>query len=453
MHVSELRHPDDAPAATAGRAQLAQGAETVRMENRFRHRDGSWRWIAWTMTAHQGLIYVAGRHITAEREAQALLRRSDEARAQQQKMEALGQLTGGVAHDFNNLLMIVSGHIARLKKAAAADPKAARAAEAIELAAHRGQSLTRQLLSFARRQPVNPVVVDPAACIAAMRPMLASSVGAAAELVVETAPDLAAVLIDVNEFELALINLVLNARDAVAQGDTITVSARNVRLTPGMTVENLAGDFVAVSVADTGAGIAADVLSRVFEPFFTTKPGDKGTGLGLSQVHGFAQRSGGGVTIESDVGKGTVVTLYLPRTDAPPQRAAHEPATVVAGGSALLVEDNPEVADASRDMLAELGFAVNVAHDAQGALVLIGRRDFDLVVSDIVMPGDMNGAELARAIRARKPHLPIILVTGYAGPASSEAADFLVLRKPYLAADLRRAIAQVTRGEAVADGM
>jgi len=453
MHVSELRHPDDAPAAMAGRAQLRHGVETVRVENRFRHKDGSWRWIAWTMTAHQGLIYVAGRHVTAEREAQEILRRSDEARAQRQKMEALGQLTGGVAHDFNNLLMIVSGHIARLKTAAAADPKAARAAEAIESAAHRGQSLTRQLLSFARRQPVNPVVVGPSACIAAMRPMLASSVGSDRELVVETAPDLAAVWIDVNEFELALINLVLNARDAVSHDDKITVSARNVRLMPGMTAENLSGDFVAVSVADTGAGIAGEVLPRVFEPFFTTKPGDKGTGLGLSQVHGFAQRSGGAVTIESVVGKGTVVTLYLRRTDALPQGTTHEPAAAVAGGSALLVEDNPDVAEASRDMLAELGFAVHVAYDAQSALGLIGRRDFDLVVSDIVMPGGMNGAELARAIRASKPHLPIILVTGYAGPASSTAADFLVLRKPYLPADLRRAIAQVMRGDAVADGM
>src|SRR5262249_3798028 len=145
---------------------------------------------------------------------------------------------------------------------------------------------------------------------------------------------------------------------------------------PGMTAENLAGDFVAVSVADTGAGIAADVLPRVFEPFFTTKPGDKGTGLGLSQVHGFAQRSGGAVTVESAVGSGTIVTLYLPRPGALPQRAAHGPAAAVAGGSALLVEDNPEVAEASRDMLAELGFAVHVAHDAQGALGLIGRRDF-----------------------------------------------------------------------------
>jgi PAS domain S-box-containing protein len=453
MHVSELRHPDDAPAALAGRAQLAQGVETVRMENRFRHKDGSWRWIAWTLTAHQGLIYLVGRNVTTEREAQEILRRSEEARAQRQTMEALGQLTGGVAHDFNNLLMIVSGNLARVKKAVGADPKAARAAQAIEIAAHRGQSLTRQLLSFARRQPVNPVVVDPAACIAAMRPMLLSSVGAAAQLVIETAPDLAAVWVDENEFELALINLVLNARDAVADRGTIMVSARNVRLAPGMTADNLAGDFVAVSVADTGAGIPSDVLPRVFEPFFTTKPADKGTGLGLSQVHGFAQRSGGGVTIESDVGKGTVVTLHLPRTDAPLQRAAREPAAAVAGGIALLVEDNPDVAEASRDMLAELGFTVHVAHDAQGALGLIDRCDFDLVVSDIVMPGRMNGAELARAIRASKPHLPIILVTGYAGPASSTAADFLVLRKPYLPADLSRAIAQVTRGEAVADGM
>ena len=442
MHVSQLRHPDDAAHSTAGRARLAEGTGTVRMENRFRHKDGTWRWIAWTLTTDQGLIYLSGRHVTGEREAQEVLRKAHADRAQLQKMEALGQLTGGVAHDFNNLLMIVSGYIARIRTAVADDPKAARAAEAIEIAAHRGQSLTRQLLAFSHRQPVNPVVVALDSCVAGVRPMLTSSVGATAELDLAVPSDLWPVNIDVNEFELALVNLVLNARDVVPPGGTITICARNVRLAPGATPENLSGEFVAVSVTDDGVGIAPDVLPRVFEPFFTTKPPGKGTGLGLSQVHGFAHRSGGSVAIASELGKGTVVTLHLPRADALPEHVAPDQAPALAGGTALLVEDNPEVAEVSKEMLNQLGYEVLTAYDAQRALGLIGRYHFDLVVSDIVMAGSINGVELARTIRAGKPDLPIILVTGYAGPADSAAAEFTVLRKPYQAAELRRAIAE-----------
>jgi PAS domain S-box-containing protein len=442
MHVDELRHPDDAEQARAGRARLAVGVPTVRMENRFRHKDGSWRWLSWTMTADQGLIYVAGRDVTAEKEAQAALRKAEADAAHHQKMEALGQLTGGVAHDFNNLLMIVSGFIPRLKARAQGDTRAQEAVQAIEIAAQRGASLTRQLLSFSRRQPLNPTAIRIGERLGALRALLAGTVGSQVALTISATPDTWAVTVDANEFELAVLNLVLNARDAIGQDGAIALSARNVVLDGNETPEKLTGEFVAVSVADSGQGIAPDILGKVFDPFFTTKQADKGTGLGLSQVHGFSHQSGGTAVIDSTLGKGTVVTLYLPRTEAVPEEVAPERAEPASGGLALLVEDNAEVAEIGREMLRQLGYTVRLAADAQAALDAFRREPFDLVVSDIVMPGGMNGVELSQTIRADKPGLPILLVTGYAGSAGV-SPEFPVLRKPYRFEQLRQAIADL----------
>jgi PAS domain S-box-containing protein len=443
MHVDTLRHPDDKGHSQAGRARLAEGVPTVRMENRFRHKDGTWRWIAWTLSADQGLIYVAGRHVTAEREAQEALRQAEADAAHRQKMEALGQLTGGVAHDFNNLLMVVSGFVPRVKEAVAHDDKASEAAQAIEIAAQRGAALTRQLLSFSRRQPVNPVVVDIGARIEALRPLFTSTVGPFVDLQLKTGPDLWPARIDVNEFELALLNLVLNARDAAAQKGSITIVAQNHRLEPKDTPDKLQGDFVAVAVSDTGHGIAPDILPKVFDPFFTTKQ-MKGTGLGLSQVHGFTRQSGGSTVIQSTPGQGTTAVLYLPRSTAPPEQPVPARQQKSAGGIALLVEDNAAVAAATADMLTRLGYVVHTASDARRALELLDRHIFDLVLSDIVMPGPMNGIELARAIRTAKPNVPILLVSGYAGSASGARPEFTVLRKPYRFDELRQTIARVS---------
>jgi PAS domain S-box-containing protein len=384
------------------------------------------------------------RDITEQREARVALDRAQAQRDHAQKMEALGQLTGGVAHDFNNLLMIVSGHIESIKKLVAADAKGLRAAEAIELAAKRGESLTRQLLTFSRRQALNPVVVEIGERIEAVHAMLASSVGASARLAINILPGTWPVKVDINEFELALINVALNCRDAIPQDGVITITAENIRPRPGDTEQNLEGDFVALTIADTGCGIAADILPRVFDPFFTTKQRTKGTGLGLSQVHGFVHQSGGTVMIESELGKGTRVMLYLPRAHASPERTTAEPvAEASISGTALLVEDNPEVAEASAALLEQLGYEVHAAGDAQAALEAAEARKFDLVVSDIVMAGAMDGLDLARAIRERHPDVPVILVTGYSDPASLADPEFAVLRKPYQLADLSRAAAKV----------
>jgi len=413
-------------------------------------RDGSRFWASVVISAIRdeagallGFAEIA-RDITDRRTAQITLQKARDERDRAQKMEALGKLTGGVAHDFNNILMIISGHAETLKQLVAGDPKGVRALAAIELAVQRGEALTRQLLSFARRQTLNPVVFEIGERIEAVRAMLASSFDASVKLVTRLPPDLWPVMADVNEFELALVNIAFNARDAMPQGGTITITAENVRLAPGEIAEDLEGEFVALTIADAGHGIPPDILSRVFDPFFTTK-GSRGTGLGLSQVHGFAHQSGGTVAIDSSLETGTRVTLYLPRAAAAPARAAADPAPEACGsGTALLVEDNPEVAEVTAGLLEELGFRVQVAGNAQAALEAADSRGFDLLLSDIVMPGAMNGLALARTLRQRHPHLPIVLVTGYSDTAAAAEGEFAVLRKPYRLADLNRVLAEAT---------
>ncbi len=383
------------------------------------------------------------RDISERREAQLALQAAQAQRAQAQKMEALGQLTGGVAHDFNNLLMIVGGHVQSLKKLVADDPKGLRAAEAIELATKRGATLTRQLLTFARRQTVHPTTVSVAERIEALRTMLASSIGGAVTLISDIAADTWPINVDASEFELALVNLVLNARDAMPQGGMITLSAANVALRAADTPARLEGDFVALTVADTGSGIAPDILPRVFDPFFTTKEANRGSGLGLSQVYGFAHQSDGTVSITSELGRGTSVILYLPRARSGRTTAAQDaPLQETEGGAALLVEDNPDVAEVTRQLVEQLGYTVHTAESAEAALALSERVPFQIVISDIVMAGSMDGIALAQTLRRRRPDLPIVLVTGYSSSAAAAEAEFTVLRKPFLLSELSRATAK-----------
>jgi PAS domain S-box-containing protein len=442
LHVSELRHPDDADHSMAVRAQLAQGVPTVRMENRFRHQDGSWRWISWTMTAENGLIYVAGRHVTVEKEAAAALEQAQRQAAQSQKMEALGQLTGGVAHDFNNLLMIVSGHAQRLQKRLT-DARDARAIEAIQIAATRGESLTRQLLSFSRAQPLNPTVLSPAETVSGIRDVLSGSLHVNIALAIEVAATVWPVRVDKSEIELALVNLVLNARDAMPEGGRLTISAENVCLGPADGRDGLAGEFVALRVADTGCGIPDEVVGKVFEPFFTTKAAEKGTGLGLSQVYGFARRSGGTVAIASEVGRGTTVSLYLPRSHGQVERPASEDADqrMAAGEETILVvEDNEDVRAVAVSLLEQLGYRTVAVESAGTALARLCAGELpDAVFTDVVLPGDMDGLALARTVKQRWPDLPSVLTTGYAKIFESEP-EFPVLRKPYQIAALARVI-------------
>ncbi len=382
------------------------------------------------------------RDITERREAEAALQRAKEQLAQSQKMEALGQLTGSIAHDFNNLLMIVSGH-AQLLRRRLTDSKQLKAIDALQSAASRGESLTRQLLAFSRRQPLSPVVVDLHERVEAVHDMLVGSLRGNIELKRDISADLWPVEVDVAELELALVNIAVNARDAMPGGGSITVSVRNVVLTQKDKLDGLEGEFIALAVSDTGVGIAPDILPRVFEPFFTTKGVGKGTGLGLSQVYGFAQASGGSVVATSAAGSGTTITLYLPRSHAEPSRAAKpvESHPVAPGeGTVLIVEDNTEVAEVTSSLVEQLGYRTLRAESAADALSTLQRHDrISLVFSDIVMPGAMNGVALAQVIAKRYPELPVVLASGYSDMVQAAEARFVVLRKPFQLPAVERA--------------
>ena len=384
------------------------------------------------------------RDMTERREAQLKLEEMQKHLAEAQKLDALGQLTGGVAHDFNNLLMVISGSLHILKKTLDDDPGVQRALLAIETATRRGAALTSQLLTFARRQSVNPRAIDVAGRIDAIREVLDTGVGSSVGLAYDFGPGLWPVTVDVSEFETALVNLVINARDAMPAGGTVAVAARNCAGGQPQGHDQ-AGDFVAISVADSGTGIAPDVLARIFDPFFTTKPVGKGTGLGLSQVHGFAHQAGGSVKVESELGKGTTVTILLPRERSGALADKHTVSEMAGSGTVLLVEDNPDVASVSSSLLEQLGYIVRRVADAEAALREIERNNVDLVFSDIVMPGKIDGLSLARRLREIRPDLPILLATGYSEAAADVRGDFPILRKPYEIHELSRAIAKLPR--------
>jgi PAS domain S-box-containing protein len=376
------------------------------------------------------------RDISERREAQLKLEQVHRQLAESQKLDALGQLTGGVAHDFNNLLMVISGSLHILRKSIGDDPRSQRALTAIDGATKRGASLTSQLLTFARRQSVNPQAVDVAQHIDAVRGVLDVGVGSAVALRFDIALDVGPVMVDVAEFETALVNLVINARDAMSGSGVITIAARN---------DAADGKYVAISVEDTGAGIAPDILDRIFDPFFTTKPIGKGTGLGLSQVHGFAHQAGGTVKVASELGQGTRITILLPRRETAPAAKKVVLAETGGSGTVLLVEDNPDVATVSTGLLEQLGYTVRRVADAEAALREIELDGIDLVFSDIVMPGKMDGLGLARHLRAVRPSLPILLTSGYSDAAINVRGDFPILRKPYEIHELSQAIARLPR--------
>jgi two-component system NtrC family sensor kinase len=363
---------------------------------------------------------------------------------QAQQLQAIGQLTGGVAHDFNNLLMIVSGSVQRLRRHVSGD-KPIQLLDAITNATERGESLTRQLLTFSRRQMLQPSVIDLTERLPEIKDMLSRSLRGDIDIRVGVPPRSCFVKVDPSELELALLNLAFNARDAMPSGGTLTITAKPVVLRGKANEEGLSGEFVAIRIADTGDGIPADVLPRVFEPFFTTKDVGKGTGLGLSQVYGFARQSGGAATIASSPRRGTAVTLFLPQTWEKPARVREPSAAVAiqrAAGTVLLVEDNAEVAEVAKAYFEELGYKVKQAASAQAGLDLLeSDNGIDVVFSDILMPGGMNGLQLADAVRQRFPRIAVLLTTGYSSSVRDALAHgFEVLQKPYDLAALQRAL-------------
>ena len=376
--------------------------------------------------------------VTERMRDQERLRHAEQVMRQAQRLESLGQLTGGVAHDFNNLLAVFASGVQVLERNPT-ERQRENILDAMRRAVARGTGLTRHLLAFSRRRPVNPESIDLSAHVAAMRDMLAGSLRGDIGIEMSFDPGLWPVEIDAGELELAVVNLCVNARDAMPAGGTITIAARNVEQ-PGSDANP--SQMVQLSVTDTGVGIPPEIIARVFDPFFTTKDVGKGSGLGLAQVYGFAQQSRGRVSIASEVGVGTVVTLLLPRSPHPPVHVqkADEPRAVPAAahgavgrGTVLLVEDDREVAALAREMLAAIGFGVIHVPDAVAALgALADGRRIDAVFSDIMMPGGFSGVDLAREVRRRHPRMPIVLATGYVESAAGvKDGEFSLLLKPY----------------------
>jgi len=378
------------------------------------------------------------RDLTERWKAQQEMHTAREALAQAQKMEAIGRLTGGVAHDFNNLLTVIRASADLLARSELSEEKRQRYVQAIAETAERAALLTGQLLAFARRQPLKPERFDVAARLGGMGQIIHTTLGSPIQVSYLIEADVGAVDADPNQFETAVLNMAINARDAMPEGGTLRISAKRVTRVPAIRSHAaVKGSFVAVSVEDSGTGIDQDTLNRIFEPFFTTKEINKGTGLGLSQVYGFAKQSGGEISVESELGKGSSFTLFLPRVetdavqgDTPASTPAVQPS---ARRSVLLVEDNETVGSFAHNLLRELGQDVIWATGAEDALHILSQDKgrIDLVFTDVVMPG-MNGIDLAREVRRRWPDLPVVLTSGYSHVLAEEGSHgFELLQKPY----------------------
>ncbi len=417
-----LEHPDDGGITRAQVKKLSSSETTVRFESRFRHKDGSYRWLSWTGVSDKDCIYAVARDVTSEKAATDRLKATEEALRQSQKMEAVGQLTGGIAHDFNNLLTGIVGSLDLLQTRLdqGRTENVSRYINAAMTSANRAAALTHRLLAFARRQPLIPKSVDANALVVSLEDLLRRTIGERIDLDIAASAGLWCTLCDPNQLESALLNLAINARDAMPDGGKLTIAAANARIegidadTPAL----LPGDYIRIDVTDTGAGMSPEVAARAFDPFFTTKPIGQGTGLGLSMIYGFARQSNGHVLIDSKQGAGTSVRLYLPRHhgDAAEERAASAVIDehVATGETVLVVEDEPVVRGVIVEMLHDQGYRVLEATDGPSGLRMLRLHDrIDLLITDVGLPG-MNGRQLADQARETRPGLKILFITGYA---------------------------------------
>ena len=434
MGLRQLIHPDDYQAtrdalAQARRADAPQGAR--HLENRVLKRDGGYAWITWSMSWAQDSLYMAGRDDTDLKSQAEMLLETENALRQAQKMEAVGRLTGGIAHDFNNMLQGITGalYLIQRKLAAGVPEQAERFVGVAMDSANRAAHLTQRLLTFSRRQPIDPQPFSVANTLQSMADLFHRYTGEGVTLAFDLETGLWPVRCDRNQFENALLNLVINACDAMPDGGELTVAACNTRLDPAFLRPYPGaqpGDFVEVRVTDAGCGMSPDVLAHAFDPFFTTKPLGEGTGLGLSMIYGFAKQAGGIVTLESKVRQGTSVRIFLPRHEGQAASAAAPTSASAAGARpgvarqavVLVVEDDANVREMVRESLAELGLRVLTANDGDAGLEqLRNAATLDLLVTDVGLPG-LNGRQLADAARATRPDLKVLLMTGYAESAA-----------------------------------
>ena len=482
--LKQVIHPDDLAATTASWAAAAEGLAPYDLEHRIRAADGSYRWfktrgtpvtdatgqtMKWfgsctdiqdiveardTLARSREQLEVMVEERTRElAAANAQLRTEIGARelaqtalVQAQKMEAVGQLTGGIAHDFNNLLTAVSGSL-ELLEARTSDEKSLRLLHTAQHGASRGAKLTQSLLAFARKQHLELVPADLNSVIAEMSEMLHRSIGASVDIRLSPASELWQVLIDVNQIESALLNIAINARDAMPQGGTLLIETANIGAGSNELPDEMAGsDCVLVSLRDTGTGMGPEVIEHAFEPFFTTKEIGRGTGLGLSMVFGVVRQSGGAVRIHSRIREGTTVQIYLPRAieAAAPRSGRPTPAQPAGGAHILVVDDDPDVRWVTAEFLRGIGHDVTEARNGGSALTILERGDpFDLLVMDLAMPG-LSGAETVRLARRTRPDLKALFCTGYADVSrlEDETGGEVLLRKPFGPAALIEAVQQ-----------
>ena len=448
-----LEHPDDREETQRVRERTGAGESLSLLEIRFRSKDGQYRWLAWAAVLDGEQIYATARDITVQKLAEARLLDAQAQLRQAQKMEAIGLLTGGIAHDFNNLLASILASLQLAERARGVEVR--RYLETATSSVHRAAALTQRLLAFGRRQALEISALDVNGLIRSMEEMIARTLGSSIVVSTELADGAGQALADHNQLESALLNLVINARDAMAQGGRLRIRTQRLVADADYCARHaglVAGEYVALSVQDDGSGIAADILDKIFDPFFTTKPLGQGTGLGLSMIYGFVKQLGGHVLIDTEVDRGTTVCLLLPSTHSPAvprleplsSFAAHALHTDTAE-TILLVEDNPDLRDLAAKILGELGYRVLQAEDGEEALQLLEQQPVDLLATDVGLPG-LNGRQIAEIARQKQPDLKVLFITGYAESAAREAGFFetgmAMISKPFsidgLAAKVRQ---------------
>ncbi len=427
----DLLHPQDVDSTRSHISHVPHDSAPLRFENRYRAKDGSYRWQQWTVVPEKDLFYCVARDITEEKKKAEALEFAEEALRQSQKMEAVGQLTGGIAHDFNNLLQGISGSLDLVQKRVMQGryTELQQFISGAVTSANRAAALTHRLLAFSRRQPLDPRPVRANPLIASMEDMLRRTLGERVELELALSAGLWQTICDANQLESAILNLVINGRDAMPGGGKLTIETTNAYLDAVYAARQRdvrPGQFVCVGVTDTGCGMSADTITKAFEPFFTTKPIGQGTGLGLSMIYGFARQSEGCAIIYSELGKGTTVKLYLPRfrgqsVDEEPPAQRKESLRAGSNEVVLVVEDEPVVRGLIVEVLTELGYrAIEAATGPGGLAILQSKQRIDLLITDIGLPG-LNGRQIADAARQSRPGLKVLFMTGYAENAAISA--------------------------------
>lgn len=445
-------HPDDAPPTLEAIATMSETGQPARFENRIATRDGGWKPVEWTVAPEaDGQNFIAvGRDLSHMKAREAELAAAQDALRQSQKMEAMGSLTGGVAHDFNNLLTPIIGSLDLLYRKGVGTDREKRLIDGALQSAERAKTLVQRLLAFARRQPLQPTAVDITDLVGGMLDLISATVGPTIAVHVDLAADLPPALADPNQLEMALLNLSVNARDAMEDGGALTIAAS--RQSVGQPTAELApGHYVRLSVTDTGKGMDYETRERAIEPFFSTKGIGKGTGLGLSMVHGLAAQLGGALVIDSGLDRGTSIELWLPIGTASVDDAAAPPATDATPdgqGVALLVDDEDLVRMSTADMLTDLGYEVIEASSAEEAIGIVAKGlSPDVVITDHLMPG-MSGAQLVRRLKSGRPSLRALIVSGYAEEAGIDP-DIPRLTKPFRNSDLAASLAALTNAAQV----